>query len=219
MDGRKSYSTIAGMLNSGSGFGWNADTKRVTADDEVSDGYIKNHPNAAKYREQGCDYFEQLQIVVGNSIATGSFAQGVSIHGTDNPIGIEDVDIEGVNDEINNEDSNLSNSSTTTTTTSNGNNLRSTTAFPRFKRRASSQAKNNEDVANSLLEIVVELKIMNERKNSQQWLVALNEIPDLDPILKFMAPEFLKLHENKVAFITMTQEERRAWLAWKASRT
>ncbi|KAG9447057.1 hypothetical protein H6P81_013185 [Aristolochia fimbriata] len=29
------------MLNSGSGFGWNADTKRVTADDEIWDGYIK----------------------------------------------------------------------------------------------------------------------------------------------------------------------------------
>ncbi|KAG9440134.1 hypothetical protein H6P81_020299 [Aristolochia fimbriata] len=174
----------------------------------------------ATSREQGCDYFEQLQIVVGNSIATGSFAQGVSIHGANNPIGIKDVDIKGVNDEINNEGSNLNNSSTTTTTTtSKGNNLRSTTASPRFKRRARSQAKTNEDVANSLLEIVVELKIMNERKNSQQWLVALNEIPDIDPILKFMAPEFLKLHENKVAFITMTQEEHRAWLAWKASRT
>ncbi|KAG9446580.1 hypothetical protein H6P81_012708 [Aristolochia fimbriata] len=38
---KKTYSTIAGMLNSGSGFGWNADTERVTADDEVWDGYIK----------------------------------------------------------------------------------------------------------------------------------------------------------------------------------
>ncbi|KAG9453630.1 hypothetical protein H6P81_006534 [Aristolochia fimbriata] len=122
------------MLNSGSGNGWNANTKRVKPDDEVWDGYIKSHPDATKYREQGCDYFEQLQIVVGNSIATRSFAQGT----------------------------------------------------------------------------------MNVRKNSQQWLVALNEIHDLDPILKFMAPEFLNLHENKVAFIAMNQEERRTWLAWKA---
>ncbi|KAI9128726.1 hypothetical protein K1719_000209 [Acacia pycnantha] len=54
-----------------SGFGWDPDTKCVTADKDVWDEYIKSHLRAAQFHTKSFPYFESLSMVWGRDRAVG----------------------------------------------------------------------------------------------------------------------------------------------------
>ncbi|CAN6868981.1 unnamed protein product [Brassica oleracea] len=60
-----------------SGFGWDTDTKRYTAPDEVWDEYLKKHPTHAHLRYDSVGNFEDLQLIFGNGVATSGSAVGM----------------------------------------------------------------------------------------------------------------------------------------------
>ncbi|KAI9100211.1 hypothetical protein K1719_024429 [Acacia pycnantha] len=53
------------------GFGWDPDTKCVTADKDVWDEYVKSHSRAAQFRTKSFPNFESLSMVWGKDRAVG----------------------------------------------------------------------------------------------------------------------------------------------------
>ncbi|XP_073047670.1 uncharacterized protein At2g29880-like [Primulina eburnea] len=54
-----------------SGFGWDPETKKFTANDEVWEDYFKSHPKHKHYQTDTFEDYEDLRIVVGTGTATG----------------------------------------------------------------------------------------------------------------------------------------------------
>ncbi|KAM7489487.1 hypothetical protein LguiB_026971 [Lonicera macranthoides] len=57
-----------------SGFGWDENTGRITADPSVWDEYTKTNPNLSKLRGKVCPYYPELEILFGSDTATGDRA-------------------------------------------------------------------------------------------------------------------------------------------------
>ncbi|KAM7507961.1 hypothetical protein LguiA_018414 [Lonicera macranthoides] len=57
-----------------SGFGWDENTGRITADPSVWDEYTKANPNLSKLRGKVCPYYLELEILFGSDTATGDRA-------------------------------------------------------------------------------------------------------------------------------------------------
>uniref|UniRef100_A0A2N9FNQ3 EF-hand domain-containing protein n=1 Tax=Fagus sylvatica TaxID=28930 RepID=A0A2N9FNQ3_FAGSY len=70
-----------------SGFGWNNDLKMITCDRNVYDKAVAACPNHANFLNKKIEMYDELALVVGKDIATGSFSKGVT-----------DIDGKGVND-------------------------------------------------------------------------------------------------------------------------
>ncbi|KAL0864405.1 hypothetical protein Bca101_043523 [Brassica carinata] len=58
-----------------SGFGWDDETKRFTASEEVWQGYIKGHPNHQRYNSH--EQFEDLKIIFDGITANGGNSLGL----------------------------------------------------------------------------------------------------------------------------------------------
>ncbi|KAK3189403.1 hypothetical protein Dsin_028964 [Dipteronia sinensis] len=78
-------SRILPILNEklGSGFGWDATTKKFTAPEE-------SHLTHRGLRNKNCDDYEDLQIVIGNATATGKNSLGLSDETDARIFGVED---------------------------------------------------------------------------------------------------------------------------------
>nr|XP_017192361.2 uncharacterized protein At2g29880-like [Malus domestica] len=74
---KKEYGKYSQLMGSNSGFGWDANTKRFVADDEVWEEYFRAHPDQRNIRKKSCDDFEDLQIVLGNATAIGKHSLGL----------------------------------------------------------------------------------------------------------------------------------------------
>ncbi|AEE31185.1 Myb/SANT-like DNA-binding domain protein [Arabidopsis thaliana] len=72
------YQSYLDLKRFSSGFGWDPETKKFTAPDEVWRDYLKAHPNHKHMQTESIDHFEDLQIIFGDVVATGSFAVGMS---------------------------------------------------------------------------------------------------------------------------------------------
>ncbi|XP_050157270.1 uncharacterized protein At2g29880-like [Malus sylvestris] len=64
-------------MGSNSGFGWDANTKRFVADDEVWEKYFRAYPDQRSICKKSCDDFEDLQIILGDATATGKQSLGL----------------------------------------------------------------------------------------------------------------------------------------------
>ncbi|KAF7823778.1 L10-interacting MYB domain-containing protein-like [Senna tora] len=53
------------------GFGWNAETNTVTADEEVWSRYILAHSDVVQYKKNGLEHYNLLGIIFKRSTATG----------------------------------------------------------------------------------------------------------------------------------------------------
>ncbi|XP_048434688.1 uncharacterized protein At2g29880-like [Pyrus x bretschneideri] len=74
---KKEYGKYSQLMGSNSGFGWDANTKRFVADDEVWEEYFRAHPDQRSIRKKSCDDFEDLQIILGDATATGRHSLGL----------------------------------------------------------------------------------------------------------------------------------------------
>ncbi|CAH8263598.1 unnamed protein product [Arabidopsis lyrata] len=71
------YKSMAELLRFSSGFGWDPETKKFTARDEVWDDYLKAHPNKTNMRNESFEDFEDLRMIFGSNTATGLNAVGL----------------------------------------------------------------------------------------------------------------------------------------------
>uniref|UniRef100_A0A2N9FL88 DDE Tnp4 domain-containing protein n=1 Tax=Fagus sylvatica TaxID=28930 RepID=A0A2N9FL88_FAGSY len=87
----KNFRTLKGNWNTitelrqKSGFGWNDDLKMITYDRNVYDEAAR--PSHANFLNKKIEMYDELALVVGKDMVTGSFSKGVT-----------DVDVKGVND-------------------------------------------------------------------------------------------------------------------------
>uniref|UniRef100_A0A2N9I3Z0 Myb/SANT-like domain-containing protein n=1 Tax=Fagus sylvatica TaxID=28930 RepID=A0A2N9I3Z0_FAGSY len=74
-------------LRQKSGFGWDDDLKMITCDRNVYDEAVAARPSHEKFLNKKIEMYDELALVVGKDMATGSFSKGVT-----------DIDRKGVND-------------------------------------------------------------------------------------------------------------------------
>ncbi|XP_059648899.1 L10-interacting MYB domain-containing protein-like [Cornus florida] len=68
---RTKHCEFSTLLNETTGFGWDAETNTVTADEETWQTYLRAHPNAKCFRKKGCENYKILGVLFNMSTATG----------------------------------------------------------------------------------------------------------------------------------------------------
>ncbi|XAR64801.1 hypothetical protein NMG60_11008641 [Bertholletia excelsa] len=69
---RKQYNNIRLLIQSG--FSWDEKRHMVTADNNVWDDYIKEHPEMQTYRTKVVPHFSELCIICGHAVADGRYS-------------------------------------------------------------------------------------------------------------------------------------------------
>ncbi|KAL2540498.1 Myb DNA-bind 3 domain-containing protein [Abeliophyllum distichum] len=84
---KKEYAEVSQLLNM-SGFGWDAETGRITADSIAWDDLVKGKPDFGKWRTKLCRRYNDMESIFGNDTATGDRA----VSGFDNfsPMPVDD---------------------------------------------------------------------------------------------------------------------------------
>ncbi|CAH2065448.1 unnamed protein product [Thlaspi arvense] len=71
------YQSLAEYLRCSSGFGWDLETKKFTADDEVWNVYLKAHPDKKYLRDDSFEDYEELKAIYGPNTASGQNIVGL----------------------------------------------------------------------------------------------------------------------------------------------
>ncbi|XP_019090985.1 PREDICTED: uncharacterized protein At2g29880-like [Camelina sativa] len=74
---RGRYNGLAELFRFSSGFGWDPETKKFTARDEVWDDYLKAHTNKNHLRDETFEDFGDLHLIFSTNVATGKNAMGL----------------------------------------------------------------------------------------------------------------------------------------------
>ncbi|KAL2479108.1 uncharacterized protein Fot_48122 [Forsythia ovata] len=70
---KREYAEVSQLLSI-SGFGWDAETGRITADSLTWDDLVKGKPDFGKWRTKLCRRYDDMECIFGNDIATGDRA-------------------------------------------------------------------------------------------------------------------------------------------------
>ncbi|EFH40998.1 hypothetical protein ARALYDRAFT_496320 [Arabidopsis lyrata subsp. lyrata] len=208
------YQSSLDLKRFSSGFGWDPSTKRFTAPDEVWDDYLKAHPNNKQLRYDTFEFFEELQIIFGEGVATGKNAIGLC-DSTDAAIGLCDsTDARTYKSGENSREEYVSDFD---------NGHQSIThhlclmelqkvlqrSFPPRKRTRSERNTSQKE----------ESSMMVKRDNKKKWHKkkinvwdALKEVSDLDERIRFKA--LTKIYHLGIqdVFVSMSVEERLGWI-------
>ncbi|KAL2493179.1 Myb DNA-bind 3 domain-containing protein [Abeliophyllum distichum] len=84
---KKEYAEVSQLLSI-SGFGWDAESGRITADTLAWDELVKGKPDFGKWRTKLCRRYDEMESIFGNDTATGDRA----VSGFDNfsPMQVDD---------------------------------------------------------------------------------------------------------------------------------
>ncbi|KAL2525292.1 Myb DNA-bind 3 domain-containing protein [Abeliophyllum distichum] len=84
---KKEFAEVNQLLSI-SGFGWECETGRITADSIAWDELVKGKPEFGKWRTKLCRRYEEMELIFGNDTATGDRA----VSGFDNfsPIQVDE---------------------------------------------------------------------------------------------------------------------------------
>ncbi|XP_010497431.2 PREDICTED: uncharacterized protein At2g29880-like, partial [Camelina sativa] len=74
---KNKYLGLSDHLRFSSGFGWDPETKKFTAPDEVWADYLKAHPSRTNLRDDSFEDFGDLQLIFESTTATGRNAVGL----------------------------------------------------------------------------------------------------------------------------------------------
>ncbi|XP_006289451.2 uncharacterized protein At2g29880 [Capsella rubella] len=87
------YNSLKDLLRFSSGFGWDPETKKFTATDEVWNGFLEAHPLKKNLRDDTFEDFEDFRIIFESITASGQNAVGLGdpIDGGPNQIGDTDA--------------------------------------------------------------------------------------------------------------------------------
>ncbi|KAL2479171.1 uncharacterized protein Fot_48185 [Forsythia ovata] len=67
---KREYAEVSQLLSI-SGFGWDAETGRITADSLAWDKLVKGKPDFGKWRSKLCRQYDDMECIFGNDTATG----------------------------------------------------------------------------------------------------------------------------------------------------
>ncbi|KAE8241671.1 hypothetical protein A4X03_0g8109 [Tilletia caries] len=81
-----------------SGFGWDDDMQKVTADEDVWDDLVKRRPEFKKWRTKSFPSFNRMDALNSKSTATGAFARDGGAAGEDGEEEGDDEDEDGDGD-------------------------------------------------------------------------------------------------------------------------
>ncbi|XP_077236750.1 uncharacterized protein At2g29880-like [Tasmannia lanceolata] len=231
---KRTYTPIAKLMATNSGFGWDPLTQKITASDKVWDAYLVVHPDAVNYRVKVFEDFDDLKTVVGQGSIVSSKNTQVSKVGFDTSPRLDGIMVgeevpEGGDvfvahtpsqEPANQGDVNVAHTSSQEPAN------QCTTSSVRRKRRydeatsllqRAPAVESTELIAESLAGLAVKMKVLNSRSViHNDWLKAVNEIPDLEEELRFRAGGFLNTPEFKEQFIGMDVETRRRFLRWRS---
>ncbi|KAK1273678.1 hypothetical protein QJS04_geneDACA010809 [Acorus gramineus] len=221
-----------------SGFGWDRNTKKFTADPEVWEEFFKNRPKARHLQTETIADYESLMAVFGSGSASGHTTVGLCDIGNDaTPYSLEqnddtsvhsgedhytsEVGIDGLNYDFESQ-SFLSNEETVTPPPQN--------TSTNKKRRIEKAEINNSNKGSASVERLDTLNrgidriatsfehmqsLMQKRDKSFDCWDAIKETPDLDEITLFRAFDLLKSRGAKELFVKMTPVERKRWILFK----
>ncbi|XP_008220650.1 PREDICTED: L10-interacting MYB domain-containing protein [Prunus mume] len=71
---RRQYNDIKNLLEHG-GFLWDESREMITAEDNVWDGYVKNHPDARQYRVKTVPGYNKLCVIFGEENSDGRYSR------------------------------------------------------------------------------------------------------------------------------------------------
>ncbi|XP_057791165.1 uncharacterized protein At2g29880-like [Salvia miltiorrhiza] len=228
-----------------SGFGYDNNTKKFTASDEVWDAYIEAHPKDAYLRTGSFSDFGDLGIAVGNSVAVGRNAIGLGSATNARTIGVDESrgpNIEELNYDAENEafvvlgqdDPPLSGSKSPVAFTEVS--VESTQRRAPAKRSRGQFETNSGHTENSshqefmaeinkitstmdrVESLFVKRDTMLERREKEKSYTtwdAIKEIPDLSDDARMKAFDLLVTKSQKDGFMKMTVPERKRWIESK----
>ncbi|TQE13927.1 hypothetical protein C1H46_000558 [Malus baccata] len=227
---------VEATLRSNSGFGWDANTKRFVAEDEVWEEYFKAHPDQRGIRTKSCDDFEDLQIVLGNATATGKHSIRLDRQG-----GLEEDEQDGIENSFYDEENGVflphqnptlhqasSFDQTSSPLTSQATSLENPPPNTNHRKRSrteyrmntrSSEATNQvgimENISLTLGSIATDFRgvhgLLEKRDKVRErqnciW-DAIKETPNLDELACYQAITLLDTKTKKDAFLKMSPEE------------
>ncbi|KAL2487023.1 Myb DNA-bind 3 domain-containing protein [Abeliophyllum distichum] len=70
---KREYAEVSQLLST-SGFGWDAESGRITADSIARDDLVKGKPDFGKWRTKLCRRYDDMECIFGNDTATGDRA-------------------------------------------------------------------------------------------------------------------------------------------------
>ncbi|KZV58769.1 hypothetical protein F511_13898 [Dorcoceras hygrometricum] len=187
-----------------SGFGWDSNTKKFTAAEEVWEDYLKSHPKHEHYRSDTFEDYEDLRIVVGNGTATGKYSIGLG----------DDADARTYETEENREFASPLPSHDITSEIPPSTRKRDRTEF-----EAKSSAFKNTDqevlhkFSHNLENITSKLESI--RDGGATCWDAIKEVPNLDNRTRYKVLDLLTTRSLKMNFLKMTIEERSGWIDYK----
>ncbi|KAL2470143.1 Myb DNA-bind 3 domain-containing protein [Abeliophyllum distichum] len=79
---KKEYAEVSQLLSI-SGFGWDAESGRITADSLTWDDLVKGKPDFGKWRMKLCRRFDEMESIFGNDTATGDRVVYASVNEVD----------------------------------------------------------------------------------------------------------------------------------------
>ncbi|KAM7518807.1 hypothetical protein LguiB_017769 [Lonicera macranthoides] len=74
---KNKWSSYSILMRFSSGFGYDLTTKKFTACDKVWEEYFKAHPKDTELRYGTFEYYEDLEIAIGNGVAVGKNSIGL----------------------------------------------------------------------------------------------------------------------------------------------
>ncbi|XP_010245132.1 PREDICTED: L10-interacting MYB domain-containing protein-like [Nelumbo nucifera] len=92
---RARYRVFKKLLTLPPGFSWDPVLKTASAPDDVWDDYIKDNPDAKRFRRAGCPEYDQLEIIFGDATTSGNTASASTqdLPSTDDDVEKREVDI------------------------------------------------------------------------------------------------------------------------------
>ncbi|CAL9247830.1 unnamed protein product [Arabidopsis halleri] len=233
---KSQYQSSLDLKRFSSGFGWDPSTKRFTAPDEVWDDYLKAHPNNKQLRYDTFEFFEELQIIFGEGVATGKNAIGLcdstdartyksgensrEEYVSDFDNGYE-YDTTTHHESLWMSDSHTQSSEHYAPFMSHGTSESPTEKLPPRKRTRSERNTSQKEESPMMVVSSKILNIIQQREERQQKEVAqkkinvwdaLKEISDLDERIRFKA--LTKIYHLGIqdVFVSMSVKERLGWI-------
>ncbi|CAG7871333.1 hypothetical protein HID58_022828 [Brassica napus] len=218
------YHNLTDFLRCNSGFGWDPETNKFTADDEVWKVYLKANPNNKYLRDDSFEDFEELQMIFGQNTARGQNAVGL---GDDvNPFNSQIEDSERANDisfvEMMNSGEDIIHQQGYENVVFSSLEKSTGEKLPlRKKARTDSYLdKACEEVTEISSQIFGMIQKRWEKEDEEKeakdkannvW-DAINEIPDLDDDLRYEAMTLVHSLGMKSGFVKMSVADRRGWI-------
>ncbi|WCJ40025.1 hypothetical protein M5689_020962 [Euphorbia peplus] len=240
---KQRYINYCNLLHFSSGFGWDPVTKKFIAPEEVWEDYFKVHSTIRNYRIDTFGDYEDLRIAVGNGTAIGRHAIGLG-DDTNARIDVEEEEIEeespthvslddlvfdphtasfiqnDIHGTLYKSSSQYQNSSTLPSAPMNQEVPQATKkrSMSDFEGKSTSNESTNQlDIMSKFIHSVDKLaNAMKSLDNNECscWKL-IKEIPELDKLARFKAPELLNTRAKKKEFLEMSPEDRLEWIVLK----